>query len=488
MAQASAVFTVTRCSSFTPGAHFPYKQGTPLPPVLVHCIPLSEATIVVSCVSDPTFHRPADLSCPLTHGLPQTTLLDSPLDTLPYHGTKTPAVPSLLRCQTPAVPSLLRCQTPAVQDPPRCQIPSGARSPAVQDPLQCQIPCSARSPAVQRPQPCLQTYLQCPLSHLSRVFSLELNLKKDFIYLFFLLMAHENETPGDRIPRIDPYGFERPEAFDYVFYEDFYSRYLTVLTRRAAKWSKLLQKSTAVEKSLKDLNRTFPDNIQFKKTADPCLQSNLYNVLVAYGQHNRRVGYCQGMNFLTGYLLLVTKDEEKSFWLLDALIGRILPDYYSPAMVGLKTDQEVLGDLVKMKIPAVAELMERHGVMWTLVVSRWFICLFIDILPVETVLRIWDSLFYEGSKIIFRVALTLIKRYQAFILEARNFPDICEKFKEITKGKYVTECHLFMQVLFSRTLFTFKCTTPLLWDIWDSPFLDLPIRLVLVCMNKKITF
>lgn len=52
-------------------------------------------------------------------------------------------------------------------------------------------------------------------------------------------------------------------------------------------------------------------------------------------------------------------------------------------MMGLKTDQEVLGELLKMKVPAVAELMERHGVMWTLVVSRWFICLFIDILPVE---------------------------------------------------------------------------------------------------------
>ncbi|XP_063315677.1 growth hormone-regulated TBC protein 1 [Pelobates fuscus] len=317
-------------------------------------------------------------------------------------------------------------------------------------------------------------------------------------------MAQENETPKDKIPRIDVYGFERPEEFDYAFYEDFYSRYLPILTRRAIKWSKLLKKSTAVEKSLKvkryirkgipnehrcniwmivsgaqvqmeqnpgyyqsildegnedaklkdavitDLNRTFPDNVQFRKTANPCLQSNLYNVLVAYGQHNRRVGYCQGMNFITGYLLLVTKDEEKSFWLLDALIGRILPDYYSPAMIGLKTDQEVLGELVKMKVPAVAELMERHAVMWTLVVSRWFICLFIDILPVETVLRIWDSLFYEGSKIIFRVALTLIKQYQAFILEARNFPEICEKFKEITKGRYVTECHVFMQKIFTE--------------------------------------
>lgn len=31
------------------------------------------------------------------------------------------------------------------------------------------------------------------------------------------------------------------------------------------------------------------------------------------------------MNFIAGYLLLVTKSEEESFWLLDALLGRILP-------------------------------------------------------------------------------------------------------------------------------------------------------------------
>lgn len=70
-----------------------------------------------------------------------------------------------------------------------------------------------------------------------------------------------------------------------------------------------------------------------------------------------------------------------------------LQDYYSPAMLGLKTDQEVLGELVKMKVPAVAELMERHGVMWTLVVSRWFICLFIDILPVEVISNIKFSIY-----------------------------------------------------------------------------------------------
>lgn len=45
-----------------------------------------------------------------------------------------------------------------------------------------------------------------------------------------------------------------------------------------------------------DMNRTFPDNVKFRKTADPCLQHALYNILVAYGHHNKAVGYCQVCN------------------------------------------------------------------------------------------------------------------------------------------------------------------------------------------------
>lgn len=52
-------------------------------------------------------------------------------------------------------------------------------------------------------------------------------------------------------------------------------------------------------------------------------------------------------------------------------------------MLGLKMDQEVLGELVRTKAPVVWQAMGQHNVMWTLVVSRWFICLYIDVLPVE---------------------------------------------------------------------------------------------------------
>uniref|UniRef100_G1LDP2 Growth hormone regulated TBC protein 1 n=1 Tax=Ailuropoda melanoleuca TaxID=9646 RepID=G1LDP2_AILME len=240
---------------------------------------------------------------------------------------------------------------------------------------------------------------------------------------------------------IDPYGFERPEDFDYAAYEEFFSTYLVILTRRAIKWSKLLKGSGRVQRSGTDMNRTFPDNIRFRKSADPCLQKTLYNVLLAYGRHNQGVGYCQAAGGRR-------KGQEGHRAWVSALVR--VADYYSPAMLGLKTDQEVLGELVRTKLPAVAALMDGHGVLWTLVVSRWFICLFVDILPVETVLRIWDCLFNEGSKIIFRVALTLIKQHQAFILEATSVADISERFKEITRGSFVTECHTFMQKIFSE--------------------------------------
>lgn len=62
---------------------------------------------------------------------------------------------------------------------------------------------------------------------------------------------------------------------------------------------------------------------------------------------------------------------------------RTATDYFSPDMLGLKVDQEVLGELVRVKIPGVWQTMMDQNVTWTLVVSRWFICLYIDVLPVE---------------------------------------------------------------------------------------------------------
>ncbi|XP_014206949.1 growth hormone-regulated TBC protein 1-A isoform X2 [Copidosoma floridanum] len=299
--------------------------------------------------------------------------------------------------------------------------------------------------------------------------------------------------------KVDEYGFERPENFNYESYEEFMSEYLKVLAKRAKKWSEIIGEGKSVQRSITikryvrkgvpsehrgmvwlsvsggeelrnkspnlyqqilsdthdqqisdiiktDLPRTFPDNIFFNNTDRH--QRQLFNILLAFAHQNQKVGYCQGLNYIAGLLLLVTKCEETAFWLLKVLIEKILPEYYTPTMKGLCIDIDVLAELVRYKEPEVFQHVTRIGLPWAVIVTKWLICLFVDILPTETTLRIWDCIFYEGSKVIFRVALTLIKRNKEKLLACKDFADLAECFKIITKDRIALQCHDFMQSIF----------------------------------------
>ncbi|KAL0281468.1 UNVERIFIED_CONTAM: hypothetical protein PYX00_002449 [Menopon gallinae] len=300
--------------------------------------------------------------------------------------------------------------------------------------------------------------------------------------------------------KVDEYGFERPEDFNYEKYEEFMSFYVTILARRSKKWAELLGDNKVLKRSRRlkryirkgiplehrglvwlavsgaqdlknnmsdnfydsllkqehnptitetvklDLHRTYPDNIFFQTTDH--YQNELYNILVAYAHHNPKVGYCQGLNYIAGLLLLATKCEETTFWLLKILVEHILEDYYSSTMEGVIVDIEVLTELIRIMVPDVYEHITSLGLPWAVVTTKWFICLFAEVLPIETVFRIWDCLFYEGSKILFRVGITLIKHNRKQLLACEDFTDAAECFKNMTKDYLVLHCHDFIQSLF----------------------------------------
>lgn len=99
-------------------------------------------------------------------------------------------------------------------------------------------------------------------------------------------------------------------------------------------------------------------------------------------------------------------------------------------------------------MPDIYQHVTNLGLPWPVITTKWFVCLFAEVLPIETTLRIWDCLFYEGTKIIFRVALTLIKRNKDNLLACQDFTLLAECFKEITRDSIVLQCHDFMQSIF----------------------------------------
>lgn len=48
----------------------------------------------------------------------------------------------------------------------------------------------------------------------------------------------------------------------------------------------------------------------------------LTNILKAYALFNKEIEYCQGMNFIAGFLLMVLRDEETAFKALVQLVER----------------------------------------------------------------------------------------------------------------------------------------------------------------------
>ncbi|KAI8967604.1 rab-GTPase-TBC domain-containing protein, partial [Mycotypha africana] len=210
-------------------------------------------------------------------------------------------------------------------------------------------------------------------------------------------------------------------------------------------YDKLIQKAEALGNNNenldiieRDLHRTFPENDRFRPntTQQPAIIQSLRRVLLAFSVHSPSIGYCQSLNYIAGMLLLFLSEEE-AFWTFVTLIHDILPpNIYDVTMEGANIDQHVLMILLSERYPHIWNRLSGGKTFWqcedeegdhvggmptcSLVTSHWFLTLFINILPVESVLRVWDCLFYDGQKVLFRVALGIFKLNENEILSVQD--------------------------------------------------------------------
>jgi len=204
----------------------------------------------------------------------------------------------------------------------------------------------------------------------------------------------------------------------------------------------------------RDLHRTFPDNILFKPDPlsehatnaggepdsggedlqpETSIVRALRRVLQAFAVHKPDIGYCQSLNFIVGLLLvLLEEDEEKTFILLNIITSEHLPGTHGISLEGANIDIAVLMMSLKESLPAIwVKLDDKPPPSLTggppplptvsLATTAWFMSLFVGTLPMECVLRVWDCLFFEGSKTLFRVALAIFKSGESQI-KAVNDP------------------------------------------------------------------
>ncbi|KAK2958796.1 putative TBC1 domain family member 2A [Blattamonas nauphoetae] len=159
--------------------------------------------------------------------------------------------------------------------------------------------------------------------------------------------------------------------------------------------------STALHDIEADLNRTFPEHPLFHE--DETI-NRLRRILSAYSWHNPELGYCQSLNCIAGMLILVYSDDEDAFWVLVQIIN-LLPNYHGKTMRDLRIDLKVMDHYLRKHVPDFHALLSKFSFTAEHICMEWFLTLFGRDFPAEFSFRVWDVLFNEGWKTLFRVSL-----------------------------------------------------------------------------------
>ncbi|KAL4323423.1 hypothetical protein GQ457_11G009060 [Hibiscus cannabinus] len=182
----------------------------------------------------------------------------------------------------------------------------------------------------------------------------------------------------------------------------------------------------------KDLPRTFPGH----PSLDGDGRNALRRLLTAYALHNPSVGYCQAMNFFAALLLLLMP-EENAFWTLMGIIDEYFDGYFSEEMIESQVDQLVFEEMVCERFPKLVSHLDHLGVQVAWVTGPWFLSIFMNMLPWESVLRIWDVFLFEGNRVmLFRTALALIEFYAPALLTTKDAGDAVTLLKSLASSTF----------------------------------------------------
>ncbi|XP_044932344.1 TBC1 domain family member 1 isoform X2 [Mustela putorius furo] len=194
-------------------------------------------------------------------------------------------------------------------------------------------------------------------------------------------------------------------------------------------YKELLKRLTSQQHAiLIDLGRTFPTHPYFSAQLGAG-QLSLYNILKAYSLLDQEVGYCQGLSFVAGILLL-HMGEEEAFTMLKFLMFEMgLRKQYRPDMIILQIQMYQLSRLLHDYHRDLYNHLEEHEIGPSLYAAPWFLTVFASQFPLGFVARVFDMIFLQGSEVIFKVALSLLGSHKPLILQHENLETIVDFIK-----------------------------------------------------------
>jgi len=187
---------------------------------------------------------------------------------------------------------------------------------------------------------------------------------------------------------------------------------------KAGAWERIAQREAdpkTVDAIEKDLDRTFPNLDDFGEER----KRQLADILQAFACLFPTVGYCQGMNFVAGFILLNSQSnssEDAFFMLIQVMAKYEASLLFCDGLPLLKLYTFQFRALLEHLFPDVHRHFAREDITPELYVTKWFLTVFSQPLPFATAARLWDLIICDGLQALVHIALATIKLLRAKLL------------------------------------------------------------------------
>ena len=197
------------------------------------------------------------------------------------------------------------------------------------------------------------------------------------------------------------------------------------------------------DRIIRDIERTFSHQKKNKNELRK-MEKSLYKILKSFWNLDRDIGYCQGMNLIVGFILILSNfNERDSFFLLSSMFSNTFKSRkkYEYNIRGLFYEEFPLLNLLNYIFENLLEHnfsnLKRHldklGITIDLWMSRWFHTLFIIVLPINWCKRVWDNIFSENIFFLVKFGICFTQMIQDDILKMEEEEQILNYFKKYEK-------------------------------------------------------
>ncbi|SMR41503.1 unnamed protein product [Zymoseptoria tritici ST99CH_1A5] len=202
-------------------------------------------------------------------------------------------------------------------------------------------------------------------------------------------------------------------------------------------FDKLVHEKSSYEGIInKDVGRSFP-GVELFRDAEGEGQKMLGRVLKCFSLQDKDIGYCQGLGFLVGPLLM-NMGEREAFCVLVRLMDHYsLRPSFLPSLSGLHMRIYQFSSLLQQHHSKLHNHLTELGIE-PAYLSQWFLSCFAVTCPLPMLFRIYDVIFAEGAnETVMRVALALMRQHEERMLATTEF----EEVMQLLLGRELWDCY-----------------------------------------------